>query len=82
MYKLWGKIQSIPLIILLKLFSRFMLCVFNVYTLCTGILVGIQRGDRGSRPPPPSHLKIHGNIGFPSNIGPDPLIITKLPSQH
>ena len=27
-------------------------------------------------------LKNHWNIGFPSNIDPDPLNITKLPSQH
>ena len=27
-------------------------------------------------------MKIHKNIGFPSNIDPDPLKITKLPSQH
>ena len=37
----------------------------------------IQRGDRGSGP-----LKNHKNIGFPSNIDPDPLKITKLSSQH
>ena len=45
-----------------------------------GYHVRIQRGDRGSGPPPP--LKNRKNIGFPSNIGPDPLIIPKLPSQH
>ena len=47
--------------------------------------VRIQRlggGDRGSRPPHPPPLKNHKNIGFLSNIGPDPLKITKLPSQH
>ena len=38
----------------------------------------IQRGDRGSGSP----LKNLKNIGFPSNIDPDPLKITKLPSQH
>ena len=37
----------------------------------------IQRGDRGS-----GHPENHKNIGFPSNIDPDPLKITKLPSQH
>ena len=38
-------------------------------------------GDsRGPYPPPP--LKNHKNIGFPSNIDPCPLNITKLPSQH
>ena len=31
----------------------------------------IQRGDRGSGPPPP--LKNHKNIEFLSNTGPDPL---------
>ena len=33
--------------------------------------VRIQRGDRGSGPPP--LLKNHKNIGFLSNSGPDPL---------
>ena len=33
--------------------------------------VRIQRGDRGSGPPPP--LKNHKNIGSLSNTGPDPL---------
>ena len=35
----------------------------------------IQRGRT-------SPLKNHKNIGFPSNIGADPIKITKLPSQH
>ena len=39
-------------------------------------------GDRVFGPHPPTHLKNHRSIGFPSNIGPDPLEITKLPSQH
>ena len=39
----------------------------------------IQRGAGGPDPPPPE--KSH-NIGFPSNIDPDSLEITKLPSQH
>ena len=40
----------------------------------------IQRGgDRGSGPPP---LKNHKNIEFLSNIGPDLLEFSKLPSQH
>ena len=38
-----------------------------------------QRGGRESGPIP---LKNHKNIGFLSNTGPDPLKITKLPSQH
>ena len=37
----------------------------------------IQRG-----PPPPHSMKNHENIGFLSNTGPDPLIMTKLQSQH
>ena len=37
----------------------------------------IQRGTGGPDPP-----ENHRNIGFPSNIDPDPLKITKLPSQH
>ena len=35
-------------------------------------------GDRGSEPP----LKNHKNKGFLSNTGPDPLKITKQPSQQ
>ena len=39
----------------------------------------IQRaGGQGVRTP----LKNHKFIGFPSNTSPDPLKITKLPSQH
>ena len=40
--------------------------------------VRIQRGGTGGLDPP----KNHKNIGFLSNTGPDPLKITKLPSQH
>ena len=40
--------------------------------------VRIQRRGVGVWTP----LKNNKNIGFPSNIGPDPLKITKLPSQH
>ena len=38
-------------------------------------------GGEGVRTPPPKK-KNHKNIEFPSNIDPDPLIITKLASQH
>ena len=38
---------------------------------------GSRGGTRGLDP-----LKNHKNIGFPSDIDPDPLKITKLPSQH
>ena len=48
-----------------------------------GFRVRIQRGagvpDPPPSPPPPEN---HKNIGFLSNTGPDPLKITKLPSQH
>ena len=37
--------------------------------------------DRGSRPPPHEKSQ-YNNIGFLSNTDPDPLKITKLPSQH
>ena len=40
-------------------------------------MCGSRGGDSGSGP-----LKNHKNIGFPSSIDPDPLKITKLPSQH
>ena len=36
--------------------------------------------EGGQGPPPP--LKNHKNIGFPSNIDPDPQKVTTLPSQH
>ena len=39
----------------------------------------IQGGGGAGGPDP---LKNHKNIGFLSNTGPDPLKITKLPSQH
>ena len=39
-----------------------------------------EGGGPGDRTPPP--LKNHKYIGFLSNTGPDPLKITKLPSQH
>ena len=42
------------------------------------IHVRIQRLGQGVR----THLKNRKNIGFLSNTGPDPLQITKLPSQH
>ena len=42
--------------------------------------VRIQRGDRGSGPPPP--LENYKNIRFLSNTGPDPLKITMLPILH
>ena len=37
-------------------------------------------GGQGVRTPPPPEKS--QTIGFPSNIDPDPLNITKLPSQH
>ena len=37
----------------------------------------IKKGGRGPDPP-----KNHKNIGYPSNIDPDPLKVIKLPSQH
>ena len=48
------------------------------FLMKTGSHGRIQRGDRGSGPP----MKNHKNIGFPSILDPDPLKITKLPSQH
>ena len=44
------------------------------------LFMGGFRGGQGVRTPP--SLKSHKNIGFPRNTGPDPLKITKLPSQH
>ena len=38
-------------------------------------------GSRGTGDPDPP-LQYHKNIGFLSNIDPDPLKIAKLPSQH
>ena len=42
----------------------------------------IQRGGGGGGRGSGSLLKNHKTIGFPSNIDPDTLKITKLPSQH
>ena len=42
--------------------------------------MGGSRGGGGDRGPDPPEN--HKNIGFPSNIDPDPLKITKQPSQH
>ena len=42
--------------------------------------MGGSRGGQGVRTPPPR--KITKNIGFLSNSSPDPLKITKLPSQQ
>ena len=39
-------------------------------------------GGGGGVGGPDTPLKYHKNIGFLSNTGPDPLKITKLPSQH
>ena len=39
---------------------------------------GGSRGGQGVDPLPENHR----NIGFPTNIDPDPKKITKLPSQH
>ena len=47
----------------------------NLITMC-----GSRGGGHWVRTPPP--LKNHNFIGFPSNTGPDPLKISKLPSQH
>ena len=45
--------------------------------------MGASCADPGGVAGGPDHpLKNHKFIGFPSNIGPDPLKITKLPSQH
>ena len=43
--------------------------------------VRIQRWGQGCRTPPPP-LENYKKLGFLSNTGPDPLKITKLPSQH
>ena len=40
--------------------------------------IGGGGGTGGPNPP----MKNHKNIGFLSNIGPDPIKITKLTSQH
>ena len=46
-------------------------------------MLGSRVGHRGSGPPTPTpNKKNHKPIGFRSNTGPDPLKITKLPSQH
>ena len=49
-------------------------------TVQTYNMRGSRGGGTGGLDPPP--LKNHKYIGFLSNTGPDPLKITKLPSQH
>ena len=41
-----------------------------------------MRGSRGGTGGPDPSLKNHKNIGFLANTGPDPIKITKLPSQN
>ena len=43
-------------------------------------MVDPEGGQIGGPDPPP--FKNHNNIEFLNNTGPDPLKITKLPSQH
>ena len=65
---------------LVRLCVRWSRNISDKYLLSDACHGRIQRGYRGSGPPPP--LKNHKNIGFPSNIDPDPLKLTKLLSQH
>ena len=64
--------------------SRFglMLSIHEIdwkYNILHALYMGGSReGGRGSRTP----LKNNKNTGFLRNTGPDPLKITKLPSQH
>ena len=51
--------------------------LYDVTPMISSIHTRIQRGIEG---PDPSEN--HKNIVFLSNTGPDPLKITKLPSQH
>ena len=55
-------------------------CFYLTSSGMSNTMRGSRGGDSGSGPPPP-HEKSQ-NIGFLSNTGPDPLKITKLPSQH
>ena len=50
--------------------------MYEIGNLCTSC--ADPEGGTGGPDPPENHK----NIGFLSNIGPDPLKITKLPSQH
>ena len=54
---------------LVRLCVRWSRYISDKYLLSDACHGRIQRGDRGSGPP----LKNHKNIGFPSNIYPDPL---------
>ena len=62
---------------LVRLCVRWSRNISDKYLLSDACHRRIQREDRGSGPPEKSQ-----NIGFPSNIDPDPLKITKVPSQH
>ena len=50
--------------------------------LCVCAWVDPEGGGGAGGPDPPPPLKNHNTIGFPSNTGLDPLIISRLPSQH
>ena len=62
---------------LVRLCDRWSRNISDKYLLSDACHGRIQRGDRGSGPPEKSQ-----NIGFPSNIDPESVKITKLPSQH
>ena len=57
-------------------FPNLRLSEVNLSSWISVIMRGSRGGDRGSDP------LITKNIGFLSSTGPDPLKITKLPSQH
>ena len=46
------------------------------------IMRGSRGGDRGSAPPPPPPIEKSQKLRVSSNTGPDPLEVTKLPSQY
>ena len=71
----WAIIHS-PIQVITGLYSRTDAQTIQYLTLIRIMFVHvrIQRGDRGSGPPPPGKYK---NIGFLSNAGPDSLKITK-----
>ena len=68
---------SIPRVIIWSDFASDDLNISDKYLLSDACHGQIQRGGAGVSDP----LKNHKNIGFPSNIDPDPLKITKLTIQ-
>ena len=77
----WIQIRTDFLLVFHNKFNKFNYTKAQMLDYIYHLHVQIQKGGQGVWTPP-LHPKNHKNIGFLSNSGPDPLKITKLPSQH